>query len=68
VGTTADGHIDGKPSLMASTEAKVQELAEDLGRLLGNARTRAEGWIGQRHAITEHLEKIPIRPRRSWRS
>ena len=39
-------------------EHKIEEFAEDLGRLLGNARSKAEGWIGQRKAITEHLAGI----------
>jgi hypothetical protein len=40
------------------TEAKIEEFAEDLGRLLGTARAKAEGWIGQRQSITKHLEDI----------
>ena len=39
-----------------SAEEKIEEFAEDLGRLLGSARAKAEGWIGQRRAITKHLE------------
>jgi hypothetical protein len=41
-----------------SAEEKIEEFAEDLGRLLGSARAKAEGWIGQRRAITKHLEDI----------
>jgi hypothetical protein len=40
------------------SESKVEAFAEDLGRLLGSARSRAEGWLGQRKAISESLEQI----------
>jgi hypothetical protein len=43
---------------MEAAENKIEEFAEDLGRLLGNARSKAEGWIGQRKAISEHLAGI----------
>src|SRR5262249_1357344 len=36
-------------------EAKMEDFAEDLGRLLGTARVKAEGWLEQRKAIAEHL-------------
>jgi hypothetical protein len=41
-----------------STGAKVEAFAEDLGRLLGTARAKAEGWLGQRKAIAKHLEDV----------
>jgi hypothetical protein len=41
-----------------SAEEKIEEFAEDLGRLLGSARAKAEGWLGQRREITKHLEEI----------
>jgi hypothetical protein len=41
-----------------ATEHKIEEFAEDLGRLLGTARTKAEGWLGQRQQIVKHLEDI----------
>jgi hypothetical protein len=41
-----------------SGETKIEEFAEDLGRLLGTARAKAEGWLGQRRDITKHLEDI----------
>ena len=41
-----------------SLEAKVEEFAEDLGRVLGTARAKAEGWIDQRKTITTELAKI----------
>jgi hypothetical protein len=41
-----------------STGHKIEEFAEDLGKLLGTARAKAEGWLGQRQAIAKHLEGI----------
>ena len=40
------------------TEQKIEEFAEDLGRLLGTARAKAEGWIGQRQKIAQQLAEI----------
>jgi len=34
---------------------KVEEFAEDLGRLLGSAKGKAESWLGQRESILSHL-------------
>jgi hypothetical protein len=42
----------------ASTEHKIEEFAEDLGGLLGTARAKAEGWLGQRQEIVTHLAEI----------
>ena len=39
-------------------EHKIEEFAEDLGKMLGSARSRAEGWLGQRKQIASHLEEI----------
>ena len=36
----------------------IEGFAEDLGRLLGSAQARAQGWIGQRHTIAEQLQQI----------
>jgi len=41
-----------------STEHKIDEFAEDLGGLLGTARAKAEGWLGQRQEIVKHLSEI----------
>ncbi len=41
-----------------STGTKVEAFAEDLGRLLGTARAKAEGWLGQRKTIAKHLEDV----------
>src|SRR4051812_7326547 len=38
-----------------TTEDRLEEFAEDLGRLLGNAKVKAQGWMNQRTAIAEHL-------------
>jgi hypothetical protein len=37
---------------------KIEGFAEDLGRLLGNARAKAEGWLGQRQAIVKNLTDL----------
>jgi hypothetical protein len=37
---------------------KIEDFAEDLGRLLGNAQAKAQGWMGQRQAIAKHLAEI----------
>jgi hypothetical protein len=36
----------------------MEGFAEDLGRLLGTARAKAEGWLGQRKAVAKQLEQI----------
>src|ERR1700731_4320562 len=41
-----------------TTEQKIEDFAEDLGRILGTARAKAEGWLGQRQAIAKHLNEI----------
>ena len=38
-----------------ASESKIVEFTEDLGRLLGTARAKAEDWLGQRKAILDHL-------------
>ncbi len=45
-------------SNMTAAEHRIEEFAEDLGRLLGTARSKAEGWLGQRKQIVQHLEGI----------
>jgi hypothetical protein len=40
------------------TEQRIEEFAEDLGRLLGTARAKAEGWLGQRQNIAKQLAGI----------
>ena len=36
----------------------IEGFAEDLGRLLGTAQTKAEGWLGQRQMIARQLVQI----------
>ena len=38
--------------------SKIEDFAEDLGRLLGTARAKAEGWLGQRQNVARQLEQI----------
>jgi hypothetical protein len=45
----------GGVTLTAAAEAKLEGFAEDLGKLLSRAQTRAEGWLDQRKAIADHL-------------
>lgn len=40
------------------TTSVMEGFAEDLGRLLGTARAKAEGWLGQRKAVAKQLEQI----------
>lgn len=37
---------------------KLQDFAEDLGNLLGHARSKAEGWLGQRETIVKQLTQL----------
>lgn len=41
-----------------STGTKIEEFAEDLGKVLGTARAKAEGWLGQRQQIVKHLTEL----------
>src|SRR6266498_3537867 len=41
-----------------SVEGAIGGFAEDLGRLLGQARNKAEGWLGQRQAIVKQLTQL----------
>lgn len=43
---------------MAKTDSKIEEFAEDLGRLLGTATAKAEGWLNQRQQIAKTLSGI----------
>jgi hypothetical protein len=43
---------------IATGEHKIEEFAEDLGRMLGHARSKAEGWLGQREAIVKTLTQL----------
>ncbi len=43
---------------MATKESKIDDFAEELGKLLGTAKAKAEGWLGQRTQIAKSLEGI----------
>jgi hypothetical protein len=39
-------------------DSKIEDFAEELGKLLGTAQAKAEGWLGQRKQIAKTLEGI----------
>src|SRR6266511_2371997 len=41
-----------------SVEGAIGGFDEDLGRMLGQARNKAEGWLGQRQAIVKQLTQL----------
>ena len=42
---------------MAPTDSsKIEDFAEELGRLLGSAEAKARGWLGQREQIAKPLK------------
>ena len=43
---------------IAATEHKIEDFAEDLGKMLGHARNKAEGWLSQRDAIVKNLTQL----------
>jgi hypothetical protein len=43
---------------IVTTEHKIEEFAEDLGKMLGQARSKAEGWLGQRQQIVKNLTQL----------
>src|SRR5438128_5542028 len=43
---------------MVTTESKIEDFAEELGKLLGTAQAKAEGWLGQRTQIAKTLSGI----------
>jgi hypothetical protein len=43
---------------IAATEHRIEDFAEDLGKMLGHARSKAEGWLGQRDAIVKNLTQL----------
>jgi hypothetical protein len=47
-----------KSDTTATVEARVEEFAQDLERLLTTTKTKAEGWLGQRNQIAKHLTDI----------
>jgi len=47
-----------KSKSIVAAEHKIEEFAEDLGRMLGHARNKAEGWLGQRQSIIQSLTQL----------
>ena len=43
---------------VVAAEHTIEGFAEDLGRMLGVARSKAEGWLGQRQAIVKSLTDL----------
>lgn len=41
--------------MTAAAEARLENFADDLGTLLGQAQNKADNWLGQRKAIAEQL-------------
>jgi hypothetical protein len=41
-----------------SMEGAIGGFAEDLGRILGQARNKADSWLGQRQAIVKQLTQL----------
>ena len=41
-----------------ATDSKIEDFAEELGRLLGTAEAKAKGWLGQREQIAKTLGGI----------
>jgi hypothetical protein len=42
----------------SSSGHKIEAFAEDLGRILGTARSKADSWLGQRQAIVKQLTQL----------
>jgi hypothetical protein len=47
-----------RQSNIAVAEHKIEEFADDLGKMLGHARSKAEGWLGQRQSIVRSLVQL----------
>lgn len=47
-----------KKPVRGGLEQSIEGFAEDLGRLLGTARARADNWLGQRQNIAKQLTDI----------
>ena len=41
-----------------TTQHRIESFAEDLGKMLGHARSKAEDWLGQRKAIVKSLTDL----------
>ena len=47
-----------KPATIVAREHKIEDFAADLGKMLGHARSKAEGWLGQRATIVRNLTAL----------
>src|SRR5882724_2177941 len=45
-------------ALGKSAEARIEGFGEDLGKMLGTARAKAENWMGQRQTIVKSLTEL----------
>jgi hypothetical protein len=52
------GSMAKRGRLSTPASSQIETFAEDLGRLLGTARAKAESWLGQRHDVAKQLEQI----------
>ena len=57
-GRRSKGEGQVTESSATSGTSAIEGFAEDLGRLLGAARAKAEGWLGQRQNVAKQLEQI----------
>jgi hypothetical protein len=48
----------GMARTASSSGQKIEEFAEDLGRILGTARSKADSWLSQRQAIVKQLTQL----------
>jgi hypothetical protein len=49
---------EGGNEYPAGRTGAIEGFAEDLGRLLGTAQAKAQGWLGQRQHVAKQLEEI----------
>jgi hypothetical protein len=52
------GTVPATRALAGGVSERIEGFADDLGRLLEDARAKAEGWLGQRQALGAHLTEI----------
>ena len=55
---TPEGRRSAGSQFIRSAESRLEEFAEDLGRLLGTAKAKADGWLEQRQSIATQLSAI----------
>lgn len=48
----------GSDGTAVGNSRSVESFAEDLGKMLGHARSKAEGWLGQRQSIVKSLTQL----------